>query len=197
MIHVFALLLQFYAINNCTSALYVSSPKADWTLIDAKATTKKHPHVAQHILAVHALTGADTVPGTFGIRKKRALKALEIITVDRISVIGNSSAKCMMSLQKEQGSSSPDKAKKNYLTCQTICESNCGRKLALVLQSSCVPFHQHQRLAQRMLSILIIRLSIWKSHYQAKQHVLRLWVMAVRVMEASSWHEAGWHQMKS
>ena len=68
---VLALLLQFYASNNYISALYMSSPKADRTLIDVKVTAKKHPHVAQHILPVHALTGVDTVPGTFGIRKNK------------------------------------------------------------------------------------------------------------------------------
>ena len=68
-------------------------PKVDRTHSGVKATAKKNPHVAQHIIAGHALTGADTVPGTFGIGNKRALKALEITAADRLSKIGNSSAK--------------------------------------------------------------------------------------------------------
>ena len=71
-----------------------------------------------------------------------------------------------------------------------------------MLQSSCVPFYQHQRLAQRILSMPLIRLLIEKSHYQAKYHLLRLWIMAGRVMEASLNPELcllarSWHQMKS
>ena len=93
---VFVLLLHFYVLYNCSSNMYMSSfkrPKSstpssidsskdpvtsheERTVIDIKKTATKHVGLSQHILQIHALSGADTVAPNFGIGKKTALNTL-------------------------------------------------------------------------------------------------------------------------
>lgn len=89
---VFALLLYFYVSQRCTSALYMSSPQVGRAVVDVKATAEKHPCASKFILQLHALTGSDTVAATYGIGKKRALKALHIVNPETLSVVGDITA---------------------------------------------------------------------------------------------------------
>ena len=88
---VFAMLLHFYKINECSESMYMASPKnrssknqelsGERHVIDIKDTAEKHAELSKFILQVHALTGADTVPALYRIGKKKALNALSCFQV--------------------------------------------------------------------------------------------------------------------
>ena len=87
---VFVLLLHFYVKHNCSFHMYMSSLKGqniadlplihstdftvtsheECTVIDIKETTAKSADLSQHILQIHALSGADMIAPNFGKGKK-------------------------------------------------------------------------------------------------------------------------------
>ena len=112
---VFVLLLHFYVKHNCPFHMYMSSLKGqkimdlhlihstdftvtsheECTVIDIKKTTAKHADLSQHILQIHALSGADMIAPNFGIGKKKALNTL-------MNFIKNEESKRNSSKQKKQ-----------------------------------------------------------------------------------------------
>lgn len=89
---VFILLLNFYVSHKCTSALYMSSPVADRSIVDLRATAQKNKDMAKAILVMHALTGTDTVAATYNMGKKVALKALQTFDPEILSIVGDPQA---------------------------------------------------------------------------------------------------------
>ena len=79
------LLLLFFSISmplsSVLSVLYMVSPIADRSIIDVRASVEKNRNITG-VLAMHALTGTDTVAATYDIGKKSALKALLTINPD-------------------------------------------------------------------------------------------------------------------
>ena len=73
---VFVLLIHFYLEKEITMNVSMESPCAGRTIIDIRQTALKHNHITTYLLAVHALTGCDTVSYLFGIGKATALKVL-------------------------------------------------------------------------------------------------------------------------
>ena len=72
---VFVLLVHFYnALNIASELLMVSTSERNVTNIGA--TVRKHSDIVQHIFALHALTGCDTVSSIYGIGKVKAAKVL-------------------------------------------------------------------------------------------------------------------------
>ena len=85
---VFLLLLHFYVSKECTSDLYICSPVAGRSIVDLKATAQKNKDMTKAILVMHALTGTDTVAATYNVGKKLALKTLQAIDPETLSIIG-------------------------------------------------------------------------------------------------------------
>ena len=54
--------------------MIMSSPIKDRAVIDIKATTAAHSDIAPDILAIHGLSGADTVSSLYGIGKATVVK---------------------------------------------------------------------------------------------------------------------------
>ena len=54
--------------------MFTSSPKSEWLMSDIRATAVKHADIANDLLAIHGLSGADTVPSLHGTGKETALK---------------------------------------------------------------------------------------------------------------------------
>jgi len=73
---VFILLLHFYAELGLTCSLVMEATGSDRTLIDIPATVKKHAEIVPDLLAMHCLSGCDTVGQMYGIGKGTALKAV-------------------------------------------------------------------------------------------------------------------------
>lgn len=70
---VFALLLYFYSHEKLQTCLTMQSPIKDRCCIDIKETAHKHPKIMPEILALHALSGCDTVAATYGVGKTKAI----------------------------------------------------------------------------------------------------------------------------
>ena len=49
--------------------MFMSSPKSELLVIDIRATAVKHADIANNLLAIHGLSGADTVASLHGIGK--------------------------------------------------------------------------------------------------------------------------------
>ena len=73
---VFVLLLHFYAELDLTCGLRMVATGSDRTVIDIAATVKEHSDVVTNLLAMHGLSGCDTIAQLFGIGKGKALKTL-------------------------------------------------------------------------------------------------------------------------
>lgn len=74
---VFVLLVHFYHQQNLTCELTMVSPIAGRTVFDIKATVQKQAANSEQLLAVHAMTGCDTVSYMCGIGKATALKKMQ------------------------------------------------------------------------------------------------------------------------
>ena len=65
----------------------MESPRVGRTIIHIRQTTLKHRHITNYLLALHSLTGSNTVSYLFGIAKVTALTVLRsghhIIELDR------------------------------------------------------------------------------------------------------------------
>ena len=71
---VFALLLHVVAEMKPHGQLCMCSTVKDRAVIDIMQSVKVHTSIVPDLLAIHALTGADTSAATFGIGKIKALK---------------------------------------------------------------------------------------------------------------------------
>jgi hypothetical protein len=85
---VLALLIHFYHIHCKGSTMIMSSPIKDRAVIDIKATTAAHSDIASDILAIHGLSGADTVSALYGIGKATVVRIAKQGKL-RLSSIGN------------------------------------------------------------------------------------------------------------
>ena len=74
---VFALLIYYYSKEKLHSGLTMQSPIHGRACIDIKETTHKQAAIAPEVLALHALTGCDTVAATFGVGKTKAVSVSE------------------------------------------------------------------------------------------------------------------------
>ena len=71
---VFALLFHSVGEMKPNSQLCMCSPVKDRAVIDIMQSVKVHTSIVPDLLAIHALTGADTSAATFGIGKTKSLK---------------------------------------------------------------------------------------------------------------------------
>ena len=71
---VFALLLYFYWSEKLQSTMTMRSPIKGRSCIDIKETSRIHSDIVPSVLALHALTGCDSVAATYGIGKTKAIK---------------------------------------------------------------------------------------------------------------------------
>ena len=72
---VFALLCYHYQKEGITTAMAMVSPVDGRVAYDIKATVQNNSLLVPKILAIHSLTGCDTVPATYGIGKPKAITA--------------------------------------------------------------------------------------------------------------------------
>lgn len=98
---VFALLLFFYFSEKLESSMRMQSPIKGRSCIDIKETAHRHANIVPSILALHALTGCDSVAATHGVgkvtaiavaRKGHILDQLGQPTADIIEVVKQSTA---------------------------------------------------------------------------------------------------------
>ena len=71
---VLVLLLFFYGECALSSAIFMQSPVYGRHCIDISATYLRHSAIVPDLLAIHALSGCDSVAATYGIGKTTALK---------------------------------------------------------------------------------------------------------------------------
>jgi len=74
---VFVLLVHFYNALNKTSELLMVPTSPERNVTNIGATVRKHGDIVQHVLALHTLTGCDTVSSIYGIGKVKAAKVLQ------------------------------------------------------------------------------------------------------------------------
>ncbi len=74
---VLALLLFFYSREKLQSSLTMHSPIHGRSCIDVKETVRKHCTMIPEILALHALTGCNSVAASYGIGKKTAITVVK------------------------------------------------------------------------------------------------------------------------
>ncbi|KAG0725666.1 hypothetical protein GWK47_038169 [Chionoecetes opilio] len=70
---VFALLAYYYLSEKLQSSLTMQSPIMGRSCIDVKETARKHSAIVPELLALHALTGCDSVAATYEIGKTKAI----------------------------------------------------------------------------------------------------------------------------
>ena len=68
------MLMHFYHSMKCTLPMFMFSPVKDQAIVDIKTTSAKHSSIAQDLLAVHAISGADTLAALFYVGKNKVLK---------------------------------------------------------------------------------------------------------------------------
>ena len=77
---VFALLIHHYAAHNLNmlkGSRSMQSPIHGRTCVDIPATVMKHRNIIPQVLAVHALSGCDTVAATYGVGKVTAISVAQ------------------------------------------------------------------------------------------------------------------------
>jgi len=103
---VFALLLYFYWNEKLQSTMTMQSPIKGRSCIDIKETSRIHSDTVGSVLAIHALTGCNSVAATYGIGKTKAIK-VRVHTLDQLGqskadltdVVKQSFHGCMLWLQ--------------------------------------------------------------------------------------------------
>ena len=70
---VFVLLVYYYLSEKLQSSLTMQSPIHGRSCIDVKETARKHSTIVPELLALHALTGCDSVAATYGVGKTKAI----------------------------------------------------------------------------------------------------------------------------
>ena len=90
---VFVFLLHHYQNEGLTSAMFMTSPVQQGSMIDinCKATLEKHHTMVPGLLAAHALSGCNTVPTCFRIGKGTLLKILNA-PPDSLKMLGSLNA---------------------------------------------------------------------------------------------------------
>ncbi|KAG0718792.1 hypothetical protein GWK47_051785 [Chionoecetes opilio] len=78
---VFALLAYHYLSEKLQSSLTMQSPIIGRSCIDVKETARKHSAIVPELLALHALTGCDSVAATYGLGKQKQSLWLEKATL--------------------------------------------------------------------------------------------------------------------
>ena len=73
---VFVLLIHFYYQENLSCQLVMESTGKERALVDIEATVKAHTNVVPHLLAMHCISGCDTMAQFFGVGKGTALRAI-------------------------------------------------------------------------------------------------------------------------
>ena len=53
--------------------VYMQDFKEEKNMISIRQTVKKHPDLVKQLIAIHAVSGCDTVPSMFGIGKVKCL----------------------------------------------------------------------------------------------------------------------------
>lgn len=87
---VFVLLLHHYYEQQLTVPMIMDSPVSGRTAIDIRSSVQQHSLILSDILAMHAISGCDTVACCFGIGKAKALKVLK--TGYSLSCLGDENA---------------------------------------------------------------------------------------------------------
>ena len=82
--NVFALLCHHYQKIGLEAPMVMVSPRDGRLAYDIRATVINKCNVVPKILAIHALTGCDTVPATYGIGKPTAIKAASKHSLSKI-----------------------------------------------------------------------------------------------------------------
>ena len=85
---IFLLLLHFCYSKDIVCRVFMKSTSSGYEVIDIAATVQKQEDIIPCILAVHALTGCDTVACSFGIGKATGLKVLRSGKYD-LNMLGN------------------------------------------------------------------------------------------------------------
>jgi len=75
---VFVLLVHFYHQQKLTCEVMMVSPIAGRQILDIKATSQQQGGNSEQLLAIHAMTGCDTVSYMWGIGKATALKQMRL-----------------------------------------------------------------------------------------------------------------------
>ena len=87
-VSVFVLPFHHYQNEGLTSAVFMTSLVQQRSTIDIEATVEKHHAIVPGLLAVHALSGCDTVPTYFRIGKGTVLKILNAAP-DSLTMLGS------------------------------------------------------------------------------------------------------------
>ena len=75
---VFALLCSHYKYNNWSGAeVYLEDFQAEKNIISIKKTVDKHKDIVPSLIALHAISGCDSVPAMFRIGKAKALSVVQ------------------------------------------------------------------------------------------------------------------------
>ena len=73
---VFILLLHHYWEQGMTCRITMQSTSSDKMCTNISATAKEHAAIVPSLLAMHCLSGCDTVGPMYGIRKRKTSKVL-------------------------------------------------------------------------------------------------------------------------
>ena len=88
---IFVLLCHFFQLKIIKSQAYMVSPIRNRSVIDINKTVSQNDKVVDNLLAMHGLTGCDTVAPYFGIGKAVAIKVLKKQTLS-LDLLGDTSA---------------------------------------------------------------------------------------------------------
>ena len=81
---VFIILVHFTSLFKPCAKIQMEGTKAERAIIDISKTAEKHKDIASSLLAVHSLSGCDTVPQLFGIGKKSVVKKLYKLPITKL-----------------------------------------------------------------------------------------------------------------
>lgn len=85
---VFVLLLHHYAAQHLQCPMIMQSPIHGRSCVDIPATVKQHADIIPQILALHAISGCDTVAATYGVGKVSAISvAKKGITLNSVGKV--------------------------------------------------------------------------------------------------------------
>ena len=71
-------LVHSYSTMKCVTPVKMISPIHDRAVIDIRATRIEHSVIADDILAIHAISGANTVSSYLGIGKGKVVKGISV-----------------------------------------------------------------------------------------------------------------------
>ena len=88
---VWAMQVHFYQAMSIAGSVIMSPPSKERTAIDVGATIAKYSAIGPDLLAIHAISGADTVASHYGIGKGKAINVAQKLSLS-LSLLGNPSA---------------------------------------------------------------------------------------------------------